>query len=170
VEIPLTTVLIMHSILDIARSEGADISASAVKRECLNVFAFGGPNVSDDAVDTSYYAARIALLKGNDQIAALLVRKAGDALAVYAATLAPRYAPVVAEKLIAQSAPIVGALGGAAINVLFTDHFQDKAHGHFTVLRLEGVYGPDPIRTRYSEILEEGRRPLRRPGRAIETR
>jgi hypothetical protein len=50
---------------------------------------------------------------------------------------------VVTQKVAAQALPVVGALGGAAVNYAFIEHFQDVAQGHFTVRRLERVYGKD---------------------------
>ena len=40
-----------------------------------------------------------------------------------------------------ESLPVIGALGGAAINYAFARHFHDLARGHFTVRRLERTYG-----------------------------
>jgi hypothetical protein len=55
-----------------------------------------------------------------------------------------------------QAAPVIGAIGGSTINVLFTDHFQNVAHGHFTIRRLERIYGVDAVRRRYeNETLGE---------------
>jgi hypothetical protein len=48
---------------------------------------------------------------------------------------------VVSQKLAADVIPVVGALGGAAVNAAFIDHFQMLARGHFTVRRLERIYG-----------------------------
>ena len=47
-----------------------------------------------------------------------------------------RFGVVVTQKVATQTLPIVGALGGAAVNYAFIDHFQDVARGHFTVRRL----------------------------------
>jgi hypothetical protein len=69
------------------------------------------------------------------------------------AQIAARFNTVVGEKIIAQGVPVVGALGGAAINVLFIDHFQDMARGHFIVRRLERGYGEEEIRKRYEQLL-----------------
>ena len=46
----------------------------------------------------------------------------------------------------------MGALGGVTINVLFIDHFQDMARGHFIVRRLERTYDAETIRNAYREI------------------
>jgi hypothetical protein len=69
------------------------------------------------------------------------------------AQIAARFNTVVGEKIIAQGVPVVGALGGATINVLFIDHFQDMARGHFIVRRLEREYGEEEIRKRYEQLL-----------------
>jgi hypothetical protein len=37
--------------------------------------------------------------------------------------------------------PVVGAVGGAAVNLIFMNHFQRIAEGHFTIRRLERIYG-----------------------------
>ena len=65
------------------------------------------------------------------------------------AQIAARFNTAVGEKIVAQGVPVVGALGGATINVLFTDHFQDMARGHFIVRRLERTYGPEMVRRQY---------------------
>jgi hypothetical protein len=43
-------------------------------------------------------------------------------------------------------------VGGAALNLAFAEHFQDLARGHFTVRRLERVYGADIVRAEYERI------------------
>jgi EcsC protein family len=62
---------------------------------------------------------------------------------------------VVTQKVAAQALPVVGALGGAAVNYAFIEHFQEVARGHFTVRRLERLYGPDEIRTEYDRIAQQ---------------
>lgn len=66
--------------------------------------------------------------------------------------IATRFSIVVSEKTAAQAVPVVGALGGAAINTLFVDHFQDMGRGHFIIRRLERQYGQEKIRRLYEEI------------------
>jgi hypothetical protein len=48
--------------------------------------------------------------------------------------------------------PIVGAAGGATVNVLFMGHFQDMARGHFIVRRLEARHGTEVVRAAYESI------------------
>jgi len=47
---------------------------------------------------------------------------------------------------------LVGAAGGALINTLFISHFQDMARGHFTVRRLERLYGPERVKEAYAAL------------------
>ena len=51
-----------------------------------------------------------------------------------------------------QTVPILGALSGAAVNSLFLNHFQALAQGHFTVRRLERIYGKGTVRRAYDQL------------------
>jgi hypothetical protein len=66
--------------------------------------------------------------------------------------VASRFGVVVSEQTAAKAVPVVGAAGGAVINVLFMNHFQDMARGHFIVKRLERTYGMDLVRAAYERI------------------
>jgi hypothetical protein len=68
------------------------------------------------------------------------------------AQIASRFGVVVTQKLAAQAVPIIGALGGAAVNYAFIDHFQEIARAHFAVRRLERRYGKDVIRMDYDKL------------------
>ncbi|WP_432378241.1 EcsC family protein [Duganella sp. P38] len=166
VEIPATTLLMMRSILDIARSEGHDIADPAIQLECLSVFSHGSSSSqADDAVDTSYYAARVALAetmaetaKALSKIAAdkaaqgISASTAGQWLARFIDAVASRFGVVITEKAALQAAPLLGALTGATINSLFMDFYQDVARGHFTVLRLEAAYGQDAVKAEFKAL------------------
>jgi hypothetical protein len=67
----------------------------------------------------------------------------------FLAKIASRYSIHVSEKAAAQAIPLLGAAGGATINLLFMDHFQSMARGHFIVRRLERTYGKELIRETY---------------------
>ena len=71
------------------------------------------------------------------------------ALARFIAVIAERFGITVSEKVVAEAVPVVGAVGGGAINLVFINHFQQVAHGHFTVRRLEREYGEDVVREEY---------------------
>ncbi|HRZ21620.1 MAG TPA: EcsC family protein, partial [Bacteroidales bacterium] len=57
----------------------------------------------------------------------------------------------ITEKAAAQAIPAIGAAGGALINTIFMDHFQDMAKGHFIVRRLERKYGKEAIQDLYGK-------------------
>jgi hypothetical protein len=42
-------------------------------------------------------------------------------------------------------------MGGALINGVFMDHFQDIARGHFIIRRLERTYDPELIQSAYEQ-------------------
>ena len=48
--------------------------------------------------------------------------------------------------------PVLGAVTGAGINAAFMDHYQTLASGHFTIRRLERLYGPDLVRAAYARL------------------
>ncbi len=52
-----------------------------------------------------------------------------------------RFSGTVTQKTAAQLVPVVGAATGAAINLIFTSHFQEMARGHSVVRRLERKHG-----------------------------
>jgi hypothetical protein len=57
---------------------------------------------------------------------------------------------VVTERSAASAMPVLGALGGATVNVIFMNHFQRVARGHFMIRRLERQYGPTVVRQLYN--------------------
>jgi len=157
VELPVSTTIMMRSIADIARSEGEDLATPEARLQCVQVLALGGPTKGDDAAETGYFATRAAMAKAvSDAVAHLakkgLTDKGAPALLRLLAQIAARFSLVVSEKAAAQSLPLVGACGGALINALFIDHFQDMGRGHFLVRRLERLYGPAEVRRAYERL------------------
>lgn len=154
VELPLSTVIMLRSIMDIARSEGLSISDQETQLECLLVFALGGESKDDDAAESAYYAARIALGKAMGEALEYIAQKAvvekgAPVLVRLIATIAERFGIQVTEKVLAQGVPVAGAIGGAGINLMFIDHFQDMARGHFVVKRLEKKYGKEVVKKHF---------------------
>lgn len=92
-------------------------------------------------------AAASASFHGTANIAP---KEVGNLLVRLIEAVAGRFGVQVTEKMAAQSVPVVGAVSGATINLLFINHFQDMAKGHFTVLRLEQVYGKDVVQAQYN--------------------
>ncbi len=157
VELPISTSIILRSIADIARGEGEDIASLQARLACLEVFALGGRSNTDDGAETGYFAVRAALAKAvSDAIKHIakkgLTQKSAPVIARLIAQLASRFGAVVSEKVAAQAVPVIGALGGATINLLFVDHFQDVARGHFIIRRLEREYGKEEVEKEYMKI------------------
>ena len=71
--------------------------------------------------------------------------------------IAARFGVVVSEKVAAQAAPILGAIGGATVNAAFADHFQTLARGHFIVRRLERKHGASLVAFEYQRLRGERR-------------
>jgi hypothetical protein len=67
------------------------------------------------------------------------------------ARIAQRLGVAVTDKAAAQLVPVLGAAGGAAVNALFVNHYQDVARAHFTVRRLEREHGEDDVRRAYDQ-------------------
>ena len=84
-----------------------------------------------------------------------VVKEGGPLLVRFIGQVASRFGIVVSQKLAAQALPVVGALGGAAVNYAFIEHFQEVARGHFTVRRLERAYGKDWIKTEYERLVHD---------------
>lgn len=153
-ELPISTTIMMRSILDIARSEGEVISDPGIKQACLTVFALGGQSESDDGAESGYYVVRAALAKSVSDAAEHAATKAGVApiLVRFIEQVAKRFGIQVTEKMAAQAVPAIGAIGGAVVNTMFIDHFQDMARGHFIMRRLERLYGAENIKTAYERL------------------
>lgn len=157
IELPVSTTIILRSIADIARSEGENIQLPETRLACLEVFALGGPASRDDAVESGYFAVRAALAKSlTDAVEYMTSRgvtqNTAPALMRFITQIAARFGVPVTEKAIAQALPAVGAAGGALINTLFADHFQNMSRGHFTVRRLERTYGSVLVKQAYQRV------------------
>ncbi len=157
VELPISTAIMLRSIADIARSEGEPVESLETQLACMEVFALGGRSKEDDAADTGYYGIRAALALSVSEATKHIAKKGltdegAPALTRFAAMLASRFGMTVSEKVAAQIVPVVGAAGGALINAIFMQHFQDMARSHFTVRRLERKYGPHVVRAEYERL------------------
>jgi hypothetical protein len=157
VELPVSTVIMLRSIGDIAQSEGEDLSSPEAVLSCVEVFALGGRAGSADASESGYFAVRGMLAKTVTEAARFVaergvIKEGAPILLKFVTQVAARFGLVVTQKVAAQALPVLGALGGAAVNYAFIQHFQDIARGHFTVRRLERLYGEEKIRSEYDLI------------------
>jgi len=156
VELPLTTTIMLRAIADIARREGEDLSQVSARLACLEVFALSS-RPTKDRMDIGYYASRTMLARLMTEAASALVEKgiagaAAPAVSSLLAEIGSRFGIVVSDKIGAGSIPVLGAVGGAAINIIFMDHFQHIAEGHFAIRRLERIYGRELVAKHYAAI------------------
>ncbi len=157
-ELPVSTTLILRSIADIAAAEGEDPRHIETRLACLTVFALGSTkDKRDNATESGYFAARSALATAVTEAARYLAEKGlsksgAPALVRLIALIGSRFGIVVSQKAAAQMIPILGAAGGATINALFIDHYQQMATGHFIVRRLEKIHGAEPVRLAYEKL------------------
>jgi hypothetical protein len=157
IELPISTTIMLRSIADIARSEDEDLHKIESKIACIEVFALGGPKTSDDASESGYFAVRAALAQSISKAAEYITNrglseKSAPALVRLIIQISERFSIQVSEKAAAQAVPAIGAAGGAIINTLFIDHFQDMARGHFIIRRLERKYGKEIVEETYKTV------------------
>jgi len=161
IELPVSTTIMLRSIADIARSENEDIQSIESKLACIEVFALGSPRKSDDATESGYFVVRASLARSLASATKFIIEKGlveegAPALIRLIVQISQRFSIQVTEKAAAQAIPGIGALGGAIINSIFIDHFQDMARGHFTVRRLERKYGKEEVETMYKRLFADG--------------
>lgn len=135
-ELPVTITLILHAIRSEAAAQGFDPDAPGVRGEVLRVFASGSPMAADDGVNTAFLGARLAL--------------SGTAVQKLIATLAPKVAAALGQKLAAQAVPVLGAVSGAAINAAFLSYYRELAHIRFALLRLAEQHGAEVVATKFA--------------------
>jgi hypothetical protein len=160
VELPVSTTILLRSIAEIARSEGEDLASPEARLACVEVFALGGHEDDEAGLESGYLAARAMLAQSVTESAKFLLKSGviGETAPVVVrmvSQVAARFGVAVSEKLAAQAVPILGAVGGAAVNAAFADHFQTLARGHFIVRRLERLYGPDFVHDAYRRVSAE---------------
>jgi EcsC protein family len=157
IELPITTSIMLCSIADIARSKGFNVNDIETKLACLEVFALGGNSKRDDYSDSAYYLTRGALAKAVTEANRYLMQKgiikeSAPALVSFISKVASRFGIIISEGVAAKSVPIIGAASGGTINLVFMNHFQRMAEGHFTVMQLENKYGKDKVMEIYKSL------------------
>jgi hypothetical protein len=157
-ELPFTTTLMMRSIADIAASEGEQLRADARARlACVQVFALGGRTRDDEDAEVGYYGMRLALGLHFESLVEYVGKGSGPhipGIINLVRAIAARFGVVVSDKFAAQMVPIAGAMSGAALNLIFMQHYQNVARGHFIVRRLERTYGAERIRDAYQQLAD----------------
>ncbi len=161
IELPVSTTIMLRSIASTAQERGESLDDPEVRLQCLAVLAHGGPSSNDDALECSYLTSRIGLqVELREAVKFVAKTTAAELANVVQSGAAPVFARLIAmiaaqfniavtQKLVAQSIPIVGAVGGAAVNVAFIDHFNRVAAFHFGIRQLERKYGLERVQAIY---------------------
>jgi hypothetical protein len=160
IELPVSTAIMLRAIAAIAQREGEDLADPRARLACLEVFALGAAAASGGQPNEDYFTIRDRLAPTVVEVADFAVDKtavveSAPAIVRFMAQIAARFSVVVSEKVLAQAVSVVGAVGGAAVNLAFIEHFQDLAHGHYTIRRLERIYGADAVRAEYGRVKAE---------------
>ncbi|MBO9451518.1 EcsC family protein [Tropicibacter sp. R16_0] len=122
VELPATTTMLLRAIQGVAAETGFDPATESVQFDCVRVFSAAGPLDFDDGADLGFLSARMTLT--------------GGAMQKLIATVAPKLATALGQKLAAQTVPILGAVAGAGTNFAYTRYYQQIAHVQFGLRRL----------------------------------
>jgi len=142
-ELPVSIAVILHAIRRAAAEEGFDPDDPAIRLQALQVFAAGSPLAKDDGVNTAFLAARMAVT--------------GPALQRVLASVAPRLAAALGQKLVAQAVPVLGAVAGAGLNAAFLGYYREVAHVRFGLLRLSERYGAERVITAFGRAVQPAR-------------
>ena len=164
-ELPTSTCIMLRSITKIAKECGEDFSQPQTLLECIAIFSYGDHKKPGDQSDfnSMYFAQRLAYSKVLNDAAKYLTAQSASSLLMTKKDLAPvlisfisKIASIfkisVSKKIVAESIPIIGSIGGSAINSLFSEHYSKVARYHFGIRALERKYGKDRIKTIYDSF------------------
>jgi hypothetical protein len=162
-ELPISTSMMLRGISDVAAHWGMDLQDPDIQLQCLYVFTLGSlDKTEDDATDSNYLSSRLAFEQMIRAASAYMAKSsakeilrafdtgAAPALIKLIARIARSFELALTEKLVAESVPLIGAIGGATINALFCDHFVEAARYHFGLLYLEGRHGKEAVRAEFA--------------------
>jgi hypothetical protein len=142
-ELPVTVTVILKAIREEAEAAGFDPAEPAVRAACLMVFSAGSPLSGDDGVNTSFLSARLTLT--------------GPALQKLIATVAPKLAVALGQKLAAQAVPVLGAISGAGLNAAYLSYYREVARIRFALMRLAVQHGAEAVTQRFATASEAPR-------------
>jgi EcsC protein family len=137
-ELPVTVTVILHAIRAAAVEAGYDPEDPAIRAECLQIFGAGSPLESDDGVNAGLVSARLAV--------------SGSTVAQILATVAPRLATALGQKVIAQAVPVIGAATGAALNAAYLRYYREIARIRFALLRLGETHGTEAVLAEFKAL------------------
>ncbi|HET9241204.1 MAG TPA: EcsC family protein [Oligoflexus sp.] len=164
VELPISTTMILRGISDVAAHWGMDLEDPNIQLQCLYVFTLGSmQSTEDDTADSNYLASRLAFEQMIRTASAYMAKKsakeilrafdtgAAPALVKLITRIARSFELALTEKLVAESVPLIGAIGGATINALFCDYFVAAARYHFGLLHLEQKHGKGAVQAEFAK-------------------
>ena len=128
----VTTLAIMREIARIAQEEGESLDDPDTRAACLQVLALHTPGSGDAEPEMGYFSARMVLQ--------------GRPIAMLLTEAASRLGMNLSQKFALQAVPVMGAIGGAAVNGAFLAQYRELARAHFTVRRMERVFGAEAVR------------------------
>jgi hypothetical protein len=152
-EITVSTSLMLRSIASLGRYHGEDLRSPGCRLACIEVFGLGGGDGDPGESTLSRYYASRTLFAQEMRAAMVYLATSGQRagamrphLLRLVELIAPRFSVMLEEKFLAQSMPVLGAIGGATLNRVFLDHYQRTARGHFIIRGLERSYGAETVR------------------------
>ncbi len=141
-ELPVTVTVILHAIRKAAAEAGFDPDEPAIRAECVRVFTAGSPLAADDGVNTSFLSARLTVT--------------GPAIQRVIASVAPKLATALGQKLAAQAVPVLGAVAGAGLNAAYLRYYREMAEIRFALLRLAEQHGAEEILVAFARATAKG--------------
>lgn len=161
IELPVSTGIMMRSIAEIAREMGEDLTEIEPRLACIQVLGLdaGSRTKANEHMHTSkYFAIRrtmaTEIVKATEYYAAnALSEEAPPIVARLLNRVAERFGVQLTDKMAAELIPVVGAVAGGSLNLLFMHHFQSIARGHFGVRQLERKYGVEQTQLEYEAVL-----------------
>jgi len=145
VELPLTTSVMLRAIASIAQDFGMDLNDPTVQLECLYILSLGSTHEGEPH-RTAYWTSRGIFSK---MIGDALEMKTAPHMLRFLTAVASKFEVVVSEKVAAEALPVIGAVGGGAINAVFTEYFSQAARFHFGLRALENRHGRETIENCY---------------------
>jgi hypothetical protein len=129
------------------------LSTLEARLACIEVFALGTPH-PDRRADFGYYASRALISRLAANATSILVERgmanvSTPVVGSLVTEIATRFGVVVTERSAASALPVLGAVGGATVNMIFMNHFQRVASGHFAIRKLERAHGQSVVRQHY---------------------
>jgi hypothetical protein len=101
-----------------------------------------------------YYASRTLISRLAANATSILLERgtasvSAPVVSSLVSEIATRFGVVVTERSAASALPVLGAVGGATVNMIFMNHFQRVASGHFAIRKLERLHGQTVVRQHY---------------------